>query len=146
MPIIPWRPMHPHWDPFEDMEQMLEQWPSLLPAKLAGFTPAVDVYEKDGNVVVETPLAGVDPKDVEVSFENGSIVIQGKTERKSEVDEKNFYRKEVRQGSFYRRVPLPAPVKEDKAEATSENGVLKIVAPKAAEAPKAKKISIKVKK
>lgn len=138
--------MHPHFDPFEEAERVFEEWPSMLPMHMKGFTPAVDVYEKDGNVIVETPLAGVDPKDVEVSFENGSVVIKGKTERKSEVDEKNFYRKEMRYGSFYRRVPLPAAVKEDKAEATSENGVLKVVVPKAAQAPKAKKIAVKVKK
>ena len=130
-------------DPFEEMDRWFDNY---MPTRISTLTPAVDVYEKDGNVVVEIPLAGVDPKDVEVSFENGSIVIQGKTERKSEVDEKNFYRKEVRHGSFYRRVPLPAAVKEDKAEATSENGVLKVVAPKAAEAPKAKVIKVKVKK
>lgn len=146
MPIIPWRPMQLNFDPFEDMERMLQDWPALVSTKLAGFTPAVDVYEKEGNVVVEMPLAGVDPKDVEVSFENGSVVIQGKTERKTEVDEKNFYRKELRYGSFYRRVPLPAAVKEDKAEATSENGVLKVSVPKAAETPKAKTVKVKVKK
>lgn len=145
MPLIPWKPLYPHWDPFDDMDRWIDDWPSLMPARLAGFTPSVDVYEKDNNVVVETPLAGVDPKDVEVSFENGAVVIKGKTERKSEVDEKNFYRKEVRYGSFYRRVPLPAAVKEDKAQAESENGVLKVVIPKAVAVPSAKKIAVKVK-
>jgi len=121
------------------------EWPTLMP-RVSGFTPAVDVYEKDGSVIVETPLAGVDPKDVEVSVENGALVIKGETSKKSEVDEKNFYRKEVRSGSFYRSIPLPAPVKEDAAEATSENGILKIVMPKAKEAPKKNVIKVKVKK
>lgn len=144
MAIIHWRPFQ--MNPFEDFDRIFEDWSSLVPMQINGFTPAVDVYEKDGNVIVETSLAGVDPKDVEVSFENGSIVIKGKTERKSEVDEKNFYRKELRYGSFYRRVPLPAAVKEDKADATSENGILKVVVPKVIETTKSKVVKVKVKK
>ncbi|KKU72069.1 MAG: Heat shock protein Hsp20 [Parcubacteria group bacterium GW2011_GWA2_47_26] len=147
MPIIHWRPFHPHFDPFEDMEHFFrEDWPSFLPEKISGFMPAVDVYEKGNDVIIETPLAGVDPKDVEVSFKSGMVVIKGETKRKSEVDEKNFYRQEMRYGSFYRQVALPAAVQEEKAEATSENGVLKVVVPKAADAPKAKVVKVKVKK
>ena len=71
------------------------------------------------------------------------LTVNGKTERQSEVDEKNFYRKEVRYGSFHRSVRLPVAVLGGKAEAKSENGMLKITIPKAPEA-KSKAIKVKV--
>jgi len=88
-------------------------------------------------------LAGVDPDDVDVSITDNVLTVQGKTERKSEVDEKDFYRKEMRYGSFYRTIPLPVAALGDKAEAKSENGVLKITVPKASE-EKNKAIKVKV--
>jgi HSP20 family protein len=125
------------------MEHLFEEeFPRLLPVR--GFVPSVDVFEKGNSVVIETPLAGVAPEDVEVSFENGYVVLKGETKRKTEVDEKDFYRKEVRYGSFYRKVPLPAPVIEGKAEAVSENGLLKVTVPKAAPSPKAKAVKVRV--
>lgn len=142
MALIHWRPFHFH-EPFEEMEKFFEEeFPRLMPVR--GFVPSVDVYEKGNNVIVETPLAGVAPEDAEVSFENGCLVLRGETKRKTEVDEKEFYRKEVRYGSFYRKVPLPAPVVEEKAEAVSENGLIKVTIPKAAPASKAKAVKVKV--
>ena len=88
-------------------------------------------------------MAGVDPKDVEVSVEKGVLTVKGQSKKEHEVEEKNYYRKEMRSGSFYREVPLPAPVLEDKVSAEFENGMLKITAPKAQPAP-VKKISVKV--
>jgi HSP20 family protein len=132
MPIIKWNP----WEQFGDMDRFFEEG-------AGGFVPALDIYQTKGAVVVETPLAGVDPKDVEISIENDVLSVDGKTERQSEVDEKNFYRKEVRYGSFHRSVRLPVAVLGGKAEAKSENGMLKITIPKSPEA-KSKAIKVKV--
>jgi len=109
-----------------------------------GFTPAVDVYQDKDNVYVQTPLAGVNPEDVDVSIENDVLTVKGESKKESEVDEKNYYRKEIRQGSFYRSVALPAHVIGEKAQAESHEGMLKIVVPKAPEA-KTKTIKVKVK-
>ncbi len=138
MPIIRWRPWE--WEPFEEIDRFFEEFPRL-PER--GFVPALDIYQTKDSVVVETPLAGVDPEDVDISIEDSVLTIKGKTERKTEIDEKDFYRKEVRYGSFYRSVHLPVPVVGDKAEAKSENGMLKITIPKAPEV-KAKAIKVRV--
>lgn len=105
-------------------------------------TLAVDMYEKDGNVVVEAPVAGIDLKNIEVNIENDVLTISAKEEHKSEVDEKNYYRKEVRHGSFYRSIQLP-PVDEKKAQASFKEGVLRVEVPKAGVKEK-KSLKIKV--
>ncbi|MFA4999913.1 MAG: Hsp20/alpha crystallin family protein [Patescibacteria group bacterium] len=142
MSLIKWTPFFPE---FDDMEKSLE---SMLPAVRGnqfGFTPAVDMYEDKDNIVIETQLGGIDPDKVDISIENNVLSIKGESEKKSEVDEKNYYRKEIRRGSFYRSIPLPTKVDGDQAIAVNEDGVLKITVPKAAEV-KPKTIKIQNKK
>ena len=139
----------PWWleEPFEEIERFFkEEFPKIVPAKVSGFVPSVDVYEKGDNLIVESPLAGVDPKDVDISIEDNVLTIKGESKKKSEVEEKNYYRKEVRYGSFYRKISLPVQVVAEKAKAVSENGILRITIPKAPEAKKEKGIKIKVTK
>ena len=135
MSLIKWTPLI---EPFDEMERFMDR------SAMQGFTPAIDVYETKDEVVVETPLAGIDPKDVEIAVENNILTIKGETKKESEVDEKNYYRKEVACGSFFRTVALPSRVIADKAEASFADGMLKITIPKAEEV-KPKTIKVKVK-
>lgn len=141
MSIIKWNPFP---ESFEDMDKFFTNMPALRGAQ-TNFTPAVDMYEDKENVIVETQLAGIDPDNVDISIENDVLCIKGTSEKKSEVEEKNYYRKEIRRGGFYRSVPLPTHVLGDKASAAAEDGVLKIVIPKAPES-KPKTIKIETKK
>jgi HSP20 family protein len=140
MSLIKWTPMS--MDPFEEFDKFFD-WPRS--SHQMGFVPAVDVYQDNENVYVESPLPGINPNDVQVSVENDVLTIQGTTEKKSEVEDKNYYRKEVRSGSFHRAVALPASVNNDGIDAEFDNGVLKISLPKE-ERVKPKKIDIKIKK
>ena len=143
MPLVPWRGWLWPWEEFERwFEEFEERWPEF---KTAEFIPPVDIYEKGDNLVVETQIVGIEPEKVDISIEDNTLIIKGKSEKKSEVEDKDYYRKEVRYGSFYRAVSLPTSVIGDKAEATYEDGILKITIPKAAKA-KEKKIKVKVKK
>lgn len=141
MKLVRYSPMMPRrmW---QDLDEMFEDFasPSIVNG---GFSPAVDIYEEGDNVIVEAPLPGINIENVEVSIENDVLTIEGKTEKKTEVEEKDYYRKEVREGSFHRAIALPTAVSGDKAEASYEHGVLKITAPKAAQA---KKNTISIKK
>ncbi|MDZ4385058.1 MAG: Hsp20/alpha crystallin family protein, partial [Candidatus Moranbacteria bacterium] len=125
--------------PFRDFDKILEEgmWGGT------DFTPAVDVYQDNDNVIVEAPLAGVDPAKVDITIENDVLTISGHAEDEKEVKREDYYRKEVRKGSFSRSVILPMSVKADAAEAHSEKGMLKIVIPKAEEV-KPKKIAVKI--
>ena len=129
-----------HWSPMRDLNRFFED--EMFEG--VDFTPAVDVYQDKDNVIVETPLAGVDPEKVEISIENDVLTISGSTEEKKEVKREDYYRKEVRTGSFARSVILPMAVKADKADAHSSKGMLKIIIPKADEV-KPKKIAVKIK-
>ena len=134
--IINWTPGFP----FRDLDKIFDEgvWSDV------DFTPAIDVYQDKDNVIVETPLPGVDPEKVDITIENDVLTISGKSEDTHEVKREDYYRKEVRKGSFSRSVILPMSVKADAAEAHSEKGILKVTIPKAEEA-KPKKIAVKVK-
>jgi len=142
MSLIKWTPF---LSEFDDMDKVME---SMLPAVRGdqfGFTPAVDMYEDKDNIVIETQLGGIDPEQVNISIENNVLSIKGESEKKSEVEDKNYYRKEIRRGSFYRSIPLPTKVDGENATAVNEDGILKITVPKAKEV-KPKNIKIETKK
>lgn len=139
--LIPWKPF---LEPFEEFDDFFRGFGRQHGAPI-GFMPAVDIYEKGKDIIVEVPMAGIDPDKADISFEDNILTIKGKMEKRSEVEEKNYYRREIRAGSFFRQVPMPANVIGDKAHAAYEDGVLKISVPKAEE-KKGKKIEVKVKK
>ena len=128
-----------HYSPF--LEPFLDDWDLSSRA----FVPAIDVYQDKDNVIVETPITGVDPEKLDISVENDVLTITGESEHKSEVDEKNYYRKEIRYGAFHRSVALPASVDGAKAKAEYEDGILKVVIPKE-ERAKPKKIQVVARK
>ncbi|PIP34100.1 hypothetical protein COX69_00065 [Candidatus Falkowbacteria bacterium CG_4_10_14_0_2_um_filter_48_10] len=140
--LIRWTPF---LDPFEDVDKTLRDFMPVFQGERSGFMPAVDMYEDKDNVIVEVQLAGIDPKDVSLAVENNILNIKGESEEKKEVEEKNYYRKEIRRGSFYRSLPLPTRVLGEEAKASAEAGVLKIFIPKAPEV-KPKTIKIETKK
>ena len=143
MSLIKWSPFLSD-NYFDDMDKMISEFMPISRGN-KGFMPAVDMYEDNDNVVVETQLAGIDPEKIDISIENDVLCIKGEGEKKIEVEEKNYYRKEIRRGNFYRSIPLPTRVDGDKASAVAEEGILKIYIPKASEA-KPKSIKIKTKK
>jgi len=147
MSLIKWNPFLSEGFTFDDMDKMVGEMLPAVRGNQFGFTPALDMYEDKENIIVETQLAGIDPEKVSISIENDVLCIKGESERKSEVEEKNYYRKEIRRGSFYRSIPLPTRVKGDDATAVTEEGILKITIPKAPDSlPKSIKIQTGKKK
>ena len=131
MDITRWSPMFP-WDEFDKMMPKC-------------FIPAVDIYQDNQNVIVEMTLPHFDPHKIDISIKNNVLHVKGSTDKTSEVEDKNYYRKEIRSGSFYRTIPLPTEVISEKTSAIHEDGVLKISMPKAA-VKKEKTIKIEVKR
>jgi len=120
--------------PFEAMERMMrEPFPGF--ANMKDITPSVDVKETDAEVLVSAELPGVDPKDVELTLDNGVLTIRGRKSETSEQKEgETVLSREIRYGSFTRSLAMPAGVLADKASASFDKGVLKITIPKSEDA------------
>ena len=130
--------------PFDPFKELSTNWgDDVLTGSFSGaFLPAVDIYQEGDNVVVEMEMPGVKTEQVDVSVENDVLTISAKKEEKKEVKKEDYYHKEIRKGSFTRSVILPMKVKGEEATAEVEDGVLKVVLPKADEL-KPKKIQVK---
>ncbi len=108
-----------------------------------GFNPTLDIAEDENSYKVTVELPGVDPKDVDISYDNGVLTLQGEKKEETEKKEKNYHRVERRYGSFSRSVRFPAQVEPDKVKANYKNGLLHIELPKS-EVHKPKKIAVKM--
>lgn len=136
-----------------ELERMFDEpfwgtfrWPSRVFAgpRAAGWSPEIDVFEKDNRLFVKVDLPGMKKDDVKVEFADGQLVVSG--ERKSEAEEKkeSFYRCEREYGSFYRSVPVPEGVTFEDIQATFSDGVLEVSVPLPARAEtKVRKIEIR---
>ena len=101
----------------------------------------MDVYETDQNIVMKAELPGVDPKNVEIRVEDGTLYLKGERKFEKEVKEENYHRVERSYGSFTRSFALPSSVDAEKAAAEYKDGVLTLTLPKKEEAkPKTIKI------
>ncbi|MCU1224946.1 MAG: heat shock protein Hsp20 [Edaphobacter sp.] len=95
----------------------------------AGWSPAIEVSQRDNKFNITAELPGLEPQDVKVEVENDALVIQG--ERRSESEEKNsgVQRTERQYGFFYRSIPLPEGANVEQAQAKFHNGVLEVTVP-----------------
>ena len=107
------------------------------------LTPLVDIHQTDDEVVVTVSLPGIKAEDVDVTLTGGTLVISGELKADDTVEREQYLYRERRTGSFSRQIQLPVRVKGDKAEATFENGLLRLAFPKAEES-KPRQIEIKV--
>lgn len=94
------------------------------------WRPAVDIREENDRFVIEADLPGVDPKDIEVTMENGVLTLKGERRFEKDTSGDNYKRVERAYGVFYRRFSLPDSANPEKIEAHGRNGVLEIILPK----------------
>lgn len=94
------------------------------------WMPSVDIKEEDDKFLIYADVPGVDPKDIDVTMENGILTIKGERESESREEKGGYKRVERSKGSFYRRFSLPDSADADNINAKSNNGVLEITIPK----------------
>jgi len=87
---------------------------------------AVDVYQTPTDIVVQTMVAGVSPEDLELSIARDMVTIVGKREEHRNIDEDNYFAKELYWGRFSRTISLPQEVEPEEVEATEKHGLLTI--------------------
>jgi HSP20 family protein len=102
----------------------------------------VDISDNDTSVSVKAVLPGIKPEDVEITVSEGVLTIRGESREEKKDEGENYYRREIRYGSFSRSVPLPTRVDQEKAEAGFTDGMLTVTLPKS-EDVKPKTIKVK---
>jgi HSP20 family protein len=105
-------------------------------AATASWMPPVDIHEYGDRFQLFVDLPGVDPKEVEITLDNGVLTITGERYAQAPAEgEKAMQRRSERGiGRFYRRFILPDTVDSEKVRANDRNGVLEIAIPKQAKA------------
>jgi HSP20 family protein len=99
-------------------------------------SPRLNVYEQDGNLVVEADVPGLKKEDLRIEMHGDHLTLRGETKHEQEKKDRNYYAKEVRYGSFERTVALPYEIAADNAKAEMKDGVLRVVLPKSEAAKK----------
>jgi HSP20 family protein len=148
------------WDPFEDLRSTQDertktqmdrlfahalglhgQWQSATGAATPAWAPALDIAERTDAYLVTVELPGVKLDDLQITLEDGLLTIQGERHFAHDSSKEQVHRVERCSGAFRRAITLPAHVMADQVEATIEDGVLRILVPKAEQA-KPKRIQV----
>ncbi len=87
---------------------------------------AVDLYQTPTEIIVQTMVAGVKPEDLELSIARDMVTIVGKREEQRNIDDDNYFTKELYWGRFSRTISLPQEVEPEEVEATEKHGLLTI--------------------
>jgi HSP20 family protein len=148
------------WYPFEDLRSTQDertqnqidrlfahalglhgQWQSATGAATPAWAPALDIAERKDAYLVTVELPGVKLDDLQITMEDGLLTIQGERHFAHDSSKEQVHRVERSSGAFRRAITLPAHVMADEVEASFEDGVLRILVPKAEEA-KPKRIQV----
>ena len=91
---------------------------------------AIDVYQTPEAIIVEAPIAGVKPEDLNITVTDDVLTIEGERKREMNFKDEEFLVQECYWGRFSRSYILPVPVDADRARASIKNGVLRVILPK----------------
>lgn len=135
------------------LDEWFDRWPDVFarrwPEPFRGWPMPDEAFrleqftDDDGTFVVRAELPGVDPDDgLEITVDDGRLVIAAEREERSEDRKKGTYRSEFRYGSFHRAIRLPSGADEDAIEATFDQGILEIRVPRGEDASPARTIPV----
>ncbi len=98
-------------------------------AEWQSWTPDIEVFHRNNELIVRADLPGLRREDVKVDVSDDTVTIQGERKREHEEEHEGLYRSERSYGSFCRMIPLPQGAMADQAKATFKEGVLEITIP-----------------
>ena len=133
-----------HTDPLANFRMFEDAFSRLLSEPRTGrpWSPSVDIFETENEVVLKADVPGVELKDIEVRVENQTLTVKGERQFEQEEQRKGYHRIERSYGAFTRTVRLPVAVEGSKVDAKFKNGLLTVTLPKT---PGAKGITVPVK-
>src|SRR5262245_47264330 len=143
------------WDPFKDLLTLQDRMNRLFDESVrnvkpgdealssAIWSPAVDIYETEDEVVVKAELPEVNQKDIDIQIESNTLTLRGERKFNKETKKENFHRIERSYGTFSRSFTLPGTIDQEKISADYKDGILKISMPKREETkPKQIKVAV----
>jgi HSP20 family protein len=117
--------------PFSDQELDIElaASPRPEPQEPTEGSLTVDVFRDEGDVVIQSTIAGATPSDIDISILNDMVTIRGNRQPDTKVRKSNYYYQELYWGPFSRSIILPEAVDADGAKASFKNGILTVRLP-----------------
>lgn len=104
------------------------------------FTPRVDIYETENELALYADVPGVGPGDVDLRYENGELILQGRVKPRHRGED--FLLQEYEEGDFYRAFSIHESIDASRISAECKNGVLIVHLPKAEKA-RPKRIAVR---
>jgi HSP20 family protein len=120
----------------DEMDRMFEG------GRIDSFNPRIDIFEKNGKLVLRADLPGMTKDDVKAEVTDEAIAIDGERKHEHEEHEEGVYRSECSYGHFHREIPLPEGAKPETANATFKNGVLEITVDSPKQKEKGRRLEI----
>lgn len=97
------------------------------------FTPEVDIFEEDREIILLVDIPGVDADDITIDLKDGVLALSGDVKPWKGAEECDVLT-EFEIGKYYRQFTLSDAIDQDKINAKLENGVLRLTLPKAQKA------------
>jgi HSP20 family protein len=133
---------YPAYSPFRLFDEFYRDWAQRsTPPESDSWRPAVDILERDGNLILCAEIPGVTEKDIDLKLEGNILTIKGEKKQSPQAEGYNIYQIESFYGQFSRSFTLPETVDAEKISANFKNGVLTVTLP---QKPEVKPRSIKV--
>ena len=134
-----------HFDPLANLRLFEDAFTRMLsePQTNRPWSPAVDIYETENDLVLKADLPDVDLKDIDVRVENQTLTISGERKFEKQESGKGYHRIERSYGNFARSFAVPNTFDTEKIGAAFKNGVLTVTLPKK-EAAKPRQVKVEV--
>jgi HSP20 family protein len=139
-----------HYDPLANFPANFRSFEDAItrmlnePRGTRPWSPSVDIYETENELVLRADLPDVKLEDIEVRVENQTLTLKGERKFEEDKDVRGYHRIERSYGTFTRSFTVPSTVDPEKVAAEFKNGVLTVKLPKK-EAAKPRQVKIEVK-
>ena len=135
--------------PFPTVSRLFEDFLNTYPFRTVApergdtWKPAVDILEKDGNLVIRADMPGISEKDIDLKLEGNVLTLKGERKPEPGEDRNSYYLAESFYGTFTRSFTLPQTVDAEKIKADYKNGILTVTIPQKPEVkPKTIPVSV----
>jgi HSP20 family protein len=121
-----------HFDPLANLRVFEDAFSRMLsePQTNRPWSPSVDIYETENELVLKADLPEVDPKDIDVRVENQTLTLAGQRKFEKQDGGKGYHRLERSYGNFTRSFAVPNTFDTGNIAAAFKNGVLTVTLPK----------------